>query len=69
MISIVVFGLLMRGVVDNWAHLGGFVGGYWISRWLDPLKPERSDHVMAAVACLAMAAASIVASVLVGLPS
>jgi rhomboid protease GluP len=37
--SVLVFGLLMRGV-DNWAHIGGFIGGYLTGRLLDPLRPE-----------------------------
>lgn len=56
-----IFGLLMRGV-DNWAHLGGFVGGYLASHVLDPLRPEKTDHLVAAVVCLAASAAAVVAS-------
>ena len=51
-----VFGFVMNGV-DNWAHLGGFLGGWAISSWLNPLRPERVDHVFAAVACLVLTAA------------
>ncbi|HUF46431.1 MAG TPA: rhomboid family intramembrane serine protease [Vicinamibacterales bacterium] len=58
-----VFGLVMPHV-DNWAHAGGFGGGYLASRFLDPLKPERVDHLLAAVICLALSVLSIVASVL-----
>jgi rhomboid protease GluP len=54
--------------IDNWAHLGGFVGGYVASRWLDPLTPERGDHVVAGLVCLALSIASVVASVVTGLP-
>jgi membrane associated rhomboid family serine protease len=61
-----VFGYVMKGV-DNWAHLGGFVGGWGISWWLNPLKPEKVDHVIAAVACLVLTVASIVVSVVTGL--
>jgi rhomboid protease GluP len=60
-------GFLLPGI-DNWAHLGGLAGGYLAARWLDPLKPERTDHVIVAVACLAASAAAIVASVVLGLP-
>ena len=45
------------------AELGGFFGGYLSGRFLDPLKPERTDHMLIAVFCLVAAAASIVASV------
>jgi rhomboid protease GluP len=62
------FGLLMPGI-DNWAHLGGFAGGYLAAGWLDPRRPERVDHVLAAFACLAASAAAVVASVLTALPA
>jgi rhomboid protease GluP len=50
-------------VIDNYAHAGGFAGGYLAARALDPLKPERIDHIVIALACLAMSLASIVWSV------
>ncbi|HEX6322105.1 MAG TPA: rhomboid family intramembrane serine protease [Vicinamibacterales bacterium] len=56
-----VFGLVMSGV-DNWAHLGGFAGGYLAARWLDPWKPERLDHLVGALVCLAASALAIAAS-------
>ena len=31
---------------------------------MDPLKPERGDHILIAVICLALSIASIVASVI-----
>jgi rhomboid protease GluP len=65
-LSGVVFAFLMPGI-DNWAHLGGFAGGWLLSRWMDPLTPERGDHVLGAVICLALSLASVVASVLFGL--
>ena len=58
-----VFGLVMPGI-DNYAHLGGFLGGYAVARWLDPLRPERLDHLIAAIACLVLTALSVIASVL-----
>ena len=39
-----VLGFIFPGV-DNCAHLGGFAGGYLASHVLDPLKPERVDHI------------------------
>ena len=61
-----VFGLIMPGV-DNAAHAGGFAGGYLAGRFLDPLKPERIDHMMAAVVCLGLSILTIVVSVVHGL--
>jgi rhomboid protease GluP len=62
-----VYGLFMPGI-DNYAHAGGFAGGYVIARWLDPLRPERGDHLIAAVVCLAISALAIIASVIFALP-
>ncbi len=49
--------------IDNYAHLGGFGGGYFTARLLDPLKPERIDHLAIAVVCLAVSVLSVVVSV------
>ena len=62
-----IFGLVFPGV-DNYAHGGGFLGGYVVAMWLDPMKPERGDHLVAALICLALSALSIIASVIFGLP-
>jgi rhomboid protease GluP len=61
-----VFGFIMPGV-DNYAHAGGFGGGYLAARLLDPLKPERIDHIAMAVGCLVLSILSVIASVLTGL--
>ncbi len=61
------FGLIMPGV-DNYAHAGGFVGGYLASVWLDPLKRERMDHFLYAIACLVATALAVVASLITILP-
>jgi rhomboid protease GluP len=61
-IILFVFGLVMSGV-DNWAHAGGFAGGYLMARWLDPWKPERLDHLVAALLCLAAAFVAVLLSV------
>ena len=53
--------------VDNWAHLGGLAGGYVASRFLDPLKPERLDHLIAALVCLAVTGIAFVVSIATGL--
>jgi rhomboid protease GluP len=60
-----LFGFIMPGV-DNYAHAGGFAGGYLASMLLDPLKPERVDHIAIAVACLAASLLAVVASVVHG---
>jgi rhomboid protease GluP len=60
-----VFGLIMPGV-DNYAHAGGFLGGYAASAFMNPLTRERGDHVIGAVVCLAATLLAIVASLLVG---
>jgi rhomboid protease GluP len=62
-----VFGFMLRGI-DNWAHIGGVIGGYLTSIWLDPLKPERGDHAVLAVASLALSLGAVVVSLLVPLP-
>lgn len=66
-ITMGVFGLIMPGI-DNAAHLGGFGGGYFASKWLDPLKPERMDHFAIAAVCLIATALAIGASMFVTLP-
>jgi rhomboid protease GluP len=62
-ITMFVFGLIMPGV-DNYAHAGGFAGGYLAGQLLDPLKPERIDHLLGAVACIVVSMLSIVISIL-----
>ena len=65
-VTMLLFGFLMPGV-DNWAHLGGLAGGYVAARVLDPLKPERGDHVIVAGICLLLSLASVLVSVAEGL--
>ena len=67
-IQAVIFGVLMGNAgIDNFAHLGGFAGGYFTSAFLNPMTRERGDHTIIAVGCLAATALSIVASILTGL--
>jgi len=54
-------GFVLPGI-DNWAHAGGFAGGYLLGRWLDPLTPERINHLGIAVACLAASILAIATS-------
>jgi rhomboid protease GluP len=68
-IILFVFGLIMPGGgVDNFAHAGGFGGGYLASMWLDPLKRERMDHFVGAAICLLLTVVSIVWSIVTALP-
>jgi rhomboid protease GluP len=62
-----VMGFVLRGV-DNAAHLGGFIGGYLASAIMDPLKPERVDHILMAVACLVLTLIAIIATVIHAIP-
>jgi rhomboid protease GluP len=66
-VSMAVFGLIMPGI-DNAAHLGGFIGGYLASLWLDPLKRERMDHFIIAALCLLATVLAILASLIAALP-
>jgi rhomboid protease GluP len=66
-VALIVFGFVMSGV-DNWAHLGGFAGGWLAARWLDPLRPERGTHIVIALVLLLLSAASIAVSIVHGLP-
>jgi rhomboid protease GluP len=61
-----VFGLLMPGI-DNYAHGGGFLGGYLTSKFFNPLKRERGDHLLVAAVCLILSFGAVVLSVLTGL--
>jgi len=58
-----VFGIIMPGV-DNYAHLGGFLGGYATALVMDPLKPERVDHLAIALVCMVLVVLSVLASLL-----
>ena len=58
-----VFGLVMSGV-DNWAHAGGFGGGYIAARLLNPMQRERINHLIGALVCLALTALAVLWSVL-----
>lgn len=61
-----IFGLLMPGV-DNYAHAGGFIGGYLATLWLNPLAPERPGHILGALACLALSFGALALSIVHGL--
>jgi rhomboid protease GluP len=65
-LMLVLYGFFMPGI-DNYAHAGGFAGGYLAGRILDPLMPERGDHTVMALVCLAASLLAIVASVITAL--
>ena len=67
MVQAAVFGLLVPGI-DNYAHLGGFAGGYLTSAFLNPMTRERGDHMIIALVCLVATALAIIASIVTGLP-
>jgi rhomboid protease GluP len=67
-IVLFVFGIIMPGGIDNYAHAGGFAGGYAASVWLDPLKRERVDHLMGAAVCIALTGLAVIASLLTLVP-
>jgi rhomboid protease GluP len=62
-----IFGFILPGV-DNYAHAGGFVGGYLTGLILDPLKPERVDHMVIALVCLVATVVALAASIITALP-
>ena len=66
-VSAAMFGILMPGI-DNYAHAGGYIGGYFTGRWLDPLHPERMDHFFIAIGCLIATAVAVLASIVTLLP-
>lgn len=59
-VMLLLIGLLPG--IDNYAHAGGFFGGWLAARVLDPLKPERPDHIVVALLCLGASLLSIVVS-------
>jgi rhomboid protease GluP len=61
-----IMGFVMRGV-DNFAHAGGFAGGYLASAFFNPLTRERGDHMLVAIACLVATLLSIIYAVVHGL--
>ena len=63
-----VFGFVMPGI-DNFAHAGGFIGGYATSAFFNPLTRERGDHMVIALACLFATLMAIVLSFYYFLPT
>ena len=68
-IQAVLFGLVMGNFgIDNYAHLGGFAGGYLTSAFLNPMTRERGDHMLIAIACIGATVLSVAASIVLGGP-
>ena len=64
-IMLVVIGVFFPGI-DNYAHMGGFGGGYLAAHLLDPMKPERINHMVIALLCLGASLLSVLVSVVHG---
>ena len=60
-VALFVMGFLLRGV-DNFAHAGGFAGGYLASAFMNPMSRERGDHLLVAIGCIAATFVAIVVS-------
>lgn len=65
-VYIAFYGLIMRGI-DNYAHAGGFIGGYLLSALFNPLTKERGDHLLIAAGCLLATLLAIAASLYKGM--
>jgi rhomboid protease GluP len=65
-VYIALYGLIMPGI-DNYAHAGGFIGGYALSALFNPLTRERGDHLLIAAVCLLATVLAIVASIYKGM--
>jgi rhomboid protease GluP len=61
-ISLVVMGFLFRGI-DNVAHLGGFLGGYALCAFFNPLTRERGDHILIGLVCLVLSFLALLVSI------
>lgn len=57
------FGFLMSNV-DNWAHLGGFLGGYSICfiPWMDVRYAEKGSHFWVGLSCIGLMLLSVMIS-------
>ena len=64
-VTLFVFGLVMPGV-DNFAHAGGFAGGFLAAALLDPLRPERVEHLLLALGCIGLVVLSVLMSIIQG---
>lgn len=58
-----IFGLLMPGI-DNAAHLGGFLGGYFTASRFGAFSPERGKHSLWALGLMLLSVLAILLSAL-----
>jgi rhomboid protease GluP len=63
-----IYGLVMPGI-DNFAHAGGFLGGYAMSALFNPLTKERGDHMLVALLCLVASFLAVAFSIYKVLPA
>lgn len=54
--------------VDNWGHLGGFIGGYALCYlpWFNPIKRETQNHIFVAIICLEITLLAMIQSIISG---
>jgi len=64
--AMVMYAFFLPGI-DNYAHAGGLAGGYFAAVYLDPLKPERVDHLVAGILCVAASLLAVAASIITAL--
>lgn len=65
-IAILVMGLVFPNV-DNFAHIGGFAGGWLVALVLDPAKPERLNHLAAALVLIGASVGAVLLSLLLNI--
>ena len=58
-----LFGFVMGGI-DNWGHLGGFLGGYYITHlpWFSHKRVQNRRDFIIAIFCYGLVLASVLAS-------
>lgn len=66
-IFLLIFGFVI-GAIDNWAHIGGFAGGWLVAKLLRPLEDESPLHWIAGLLCLLAMGAAVIVSLLTPIP-
>ncbi len=67
-VIILIFGFFFPHI-DNFAHIGGFIGGLLVGMLLDPLKQETFGTLVVALICLLLSVLSILASLTLRVPA